>query len=272
MQKDRIRADPSYCLDQHLFLENPLPCLEVNREFVLGIHGKQWKATLAHRFVELLHQKTMTTTSANGSANTNNNNNNHNNKHKFCRLYTQNIDGLEDQCGLPHSKRIAVHGSMDEAVCAICTQAMPLEQFCHLLRTHIKDITGQDKNAPLHSTPIRCQRCNAPAVKPNIVLFRSSLPKIFFEKMPQDTRDVDLLIIMGTSLGVAPANRYEKQHCSVVTVVVVVEMAPVVLILVCGGEKRSLHVCVHVITPPSLFADCYKLVWSGEFPNRVCVS
>jgi NAD-dependent deacetylase sirtuin 2 len=184
-QRDRIRMDPSYSLDQHLFMENPLPCLEVNREFVLGIQSRKWKATLAHRFVELLQEKTG----------------------KLCRLYTQNIDGLEDQCGLPHNKRIAVHGSMDEACCAVCQEVMPMQEFCEKLQNQIKDITGKDSTAPKESTPIRCPRCHAPAVKPNIVLFRSSLPKEFFQNVPVDTKDVDLLIVMGTSLGVAPANR-----------------------------------------------------------------
>lgn len=184
-QRERIRTDPSYSLDQRLFLENPLPCLEVNREFVLGIHEKKWKATLAHRFVELLYEKLPS---------------------KFCRLYTQNIDGLEDQCGLPHDRRIAVHGSMDEAACAVCGSSMDLERFCQLMKAQIKDITGQDTQAPTESTPILCPCCRAPSVKPNIVLFRSSLPKVFFRKVPVDTQDVDLLLIMGTSLGVAPAN------------------------------------------------------------------
>jgi len=183
-QRDRIQIDPSYALDQNLFLENPLPCLEVNREFVLGIQSRKWKATLAHRFVELLEEKTG----------------------KLCRLYTQNIDGLEDQCGLPHSKRIAVHGSMDEASCAVCHEPMPMDEFCHRLRTQIKDITGRDPTAPKESTPIGCSRCKGPCVKPNIVLFRSSLPKEFFQKVPMDTQNVDLLVIIGTSLGVAPAN------------------------------------------------------------------
>jgi len=228
-QEESIHADPSYALDQHLFLENPLPCLEVNRDFVLGIYERRWKATLAHRFVELLHAKTG----------------------KLCRLYTQNIDGLEDQCQLlPHSIRIAVHGSMDEACCAKCGAIMPMEQFCHEMRTKIKDWTrgiiprkeddqsnhdddddggggSQDddndgaandpvsssksqptvpSDAPTTSSPIICDSCGAPAVKPNIVLFRSPLPPQFFEYSIPDTQSADLLIILGTSLGVAPAN------------------------------------------------------------------
>lgn len=80
-QRQEFRRDPTAALDQHLFLENPLPCLELKRSFILGTHRCQWKATLAHRFIELLHNKTG----------------------KLIRAYTQNIDGLECQLDLPPS-------------------------------------------------------------------------------------------------------------------------------------------------------------------------
>jgi NAD-dependent deacetylase sirtuin 2 len=186
VQRERIRHDPTYCLDQHLFLENPLPCLEVNREFILGLRDRKWKATLAHRFVELLQTQ---------------------GNNRLCRLYTQNIDGLEDQCvGLGHSRRIAVHGSMDTAECAVCNHETPFDDFCQKVQRQIKDITNRDPTAPSKSTPIRCESCGAATVKPAIVLFRSSLPKEFFQKVPEDVKDVDLFLVMGTSLHVAPAN------------------------------------------------------------------
>ena len=180
-----IRKDPSAALDHPLFLENPLPCLESQREFILGTHEQRWKATLAHRFVELLHHKT----------------------NKLVRLYTQNIDGLEDQCTrLPCEKVICVHGSMDRAECAACGATQDFDQFCRAVETQIKDLSLRDTNAPSESTPIRCTLCLSTTVKPAIVLFRSSLPRIFFEKVPEDVEDVDMLIIIGTSLKVAPAN------------------------------------------------------------------
>jgi hypothetical protein len=89
-EKDLIRQDPSRALEHDLFLQNPLPCLELKRKFLLGTKDQVWKTTLAHRFVELLHTKT----------------------NKLTRLYTQNIDGLEDQCELlPHDKVVNVHGT-----------------------------------------------------------------------------------------------------------------------------------------------------------------
>lgn len=89
VEREAIRVDPTTALEMGMFLQNPLPCLELNRPFILGTRDKIWKATLAHRFVELLHTKTG----------------------KLTRLYQQNIDGLESQCtNLPREKVVMVHG------------------------------------------------------------------------------------------------------------------------------------------------------------------
>jgi len=117
------------------------------------------------------------------------------------------MEGLEDQCTeLPREKVIAVHGSMDRAECARCKSEADFNAFCDSVRDQIKDLSGKDPKAPSESTAIECKVCGYAAMKPSIVLFRSSLPKAFFEKVPNDIKDADLLIVIGTSLRVAPAN------------------------------------------------------------------
>lgn len=180
-----MEMDPTTVFEKGMFLQNPLPCLELKRSFILGTRDKTWKATLAHRFVELLHQKTG----------------------KLTRLYTQNIDGLEGQCKhLPREKVVSVHGSMDRAACELCGAEADFNEFCNDVKRCIKDISGQDPSAPSESKVIRCKTCSHPAVKPTIVLFRSSLPEEFYTLSRDDLPDADLLIIVGTSLTVAPAN------------------------------------------------------------------
>lgn len=184
-ERSLIGEDPTLALDKGMFLQNPLPMLETKRSFILGTYEKRWRATLAHRFVELLHTKLG----------------------KLTRLYTQNIDGLELQCtGLPREKVVNVHGSMGAAACEQCGQGVDFDEFCENVRTNVKDITSQDDDAPLESTPIQCGACGNPAVKPTIVLFRGSMPKEFHVRAAEDLPDCDLLIVMGTSLTVAPAN------------------------------------------------------------------
>ena len=39
-EREAIRADPTFALDMTLFLQNPLPCLELNRPFILGTRDK----------------------------------------------------------------------------------------------------------------------------------------------------------------------------------------------------------------------------------------
>jgi NAD-dependent deacetylase sirtuin 2 len=185
IEREAIRIDPSVALEQTLFLKNPLPCLELNRSFLLGTRNQQWKATLAHRFIELLHTKT----------------------NKLSRLYTQNIDGLEDQCTqLPREKVVNVHGSMDRAECAMCHSEANFDDFCNQVQKQIKDLSGDDPTAPSESTAIACPVCGYNTMKPAIVLFKSTLPERFFELVPRDIPFCDLMIVMGTSLRVAPAN------------------------------------------------------------------
>lgn len=73
------------------------------------------------------------------------------------------------------------------------------------MKTQIKDIYNVDPTAPKESSEIRCPACNKALVKPNTVLFGSSLPGAFFEELPQ-LDEADLLIVAGTSLVVSPAN------------------------------------------------------------------
>ncbi|KAL7499044.1 hypothetical protein ACHAWT_009640 [Skeletonema menzelii] len=179
-----IEDDPTVALDKGMFLRNPLPMLELKRDFILGTHTKKWKATLAHRFIELLHTKLG----------------------KLTRLYTQNIDGLELQTSIPKEKIVNVHGSMGAAACELCEAEVDFDVFCEKISSNIKDITGRDENAPASSTPITCEACGNPTVKPTIVLFRGAMPQLFHRRVAEDLPDCDLLIIMGTSLQVAPAN------------------------------------------------------------------
>jgi NAD-dependent deacetylase sirtuin 2 len=185
IERELIAEDPTLALDKGMFLRNPLPMLELKRDFILGTQEARWKSTIAHRFVEFLHTKLG----------------------KLTRIYTQNIDGLELQCkGLPKEKVVNVHGSMGSAACESCETEVDFDDFCSKVRSSVKDITGQSPDAPSESKPIVCEACGKPTVKPTIVLFRGSMPKEFHERTAEDLGDCDLLIIMGTSLTVSPAN------------------------------------------------------------------
>lgn len=181
-----MEQDPTYVVSWDIFKRNPFPYLEVRRPFILNTRDQVWKATIAHRFAELLHTKT----------------------NKLTRVYTQNIDGLDRQNeNVPSDKIISVHGTIAKANCEGCGHEHDFDSFCNDVQIKIKDIYKMDPNAPTESSLILCQNCGKPLVKPSTVLYGRSLPSEFFEKVPEDLETLDLLIIAGTSLTVAPANQ-----------------------------------------------------------------
>jgi len=185
-----MRADPTKVVSAEIFLENQFCYLELRRPFILGLAEKQWKATISHFFVRLCYDKGL-----------------------LRRLYTQNIDGLDFQTGVPTSKLTTVHGTMGKIKCEFCSStSMELDQFRELVKRNIKDIYKQDPTAPLESTHILCPDCNSPGLKPATVLYGSSLPEDFHTCCEEDfPSNVDLFICAGTSLTVSPANNLVRK-------------------------------------------------------------
>lgn len=95
------------------------------------------------------------------------------------------------------------------------------------VETNIKDIYNvHGTKSPAESTPILCNNCQQPLVKPTTVLFGRSLPSEFFERANEDMPELDLFIVAGTSLVVSPANSLVYQ-CADNTIRVVVNQDPV---------------------------------------------
>lgn len=107
------------------------------------------------------------------------------------RVYTQNIDGLERIAGLPTDKVIECHGNYYSAHCMKCNAQYELNE----IRSEI--IKG---DIPL------CPKCKEGVIKPDIVLFGEELPEKFYQNIQNDFNQCDLLILIGTSLKVAPVN------------------------------------------------------------------
>ena len=203
-QRQLLNKNPSYVLTWDLFRENALPYLEVQRPFILGTQEQKWKATVCHKFAQLLHTKTG----------------------KLRRVYTHNIDGLDFQYrGLPVDKILPVNGSLAQAACEGCGAPADYDRFCEAVRTNIKDVrtTSSAKNhdekdkgaapqSPAESTPILCENCQKPLVKPTVVLLRrrstpETLHRAFFEQMKEDLPHLDLLLILEQKMWALPTDR-----------------------------------------------------------------
>ena len=102
-------------------------------------------------------------------------------------IFTQNIDGLEIKAKIPQEKLVFAHGNSYEGHCPKCQTNIDIEK--------IND--GINKGEIYY-----CPICKGPC-KPKIVFYGESLPLNFFERL-QDIKDVDLIIVMGTSLKVFP--------------------------------------------------------------------
>ena len=108
------------------------------------------------------------------------------------RVFTQNIDALEFLAGLEPSEVVEAHGTFNRSYCTKCKKTFDLPWL---------------KNAIFNSpggVP-KCPNCRG-VVRPDVVLFGESLPGIFWGRASSDFPKCDLLIVLGTSLAVAPFN------------------------------------------------------------------
>ncbi|MCJ1341288.1 Sir2 histone deacetylase Hst2 [Bachmanniomyces sp. S44760] len=148
--------------DISYFRNNPLPFYTLAHELYPG----KYYPTIAHSFIRLLSDKGL-----------------------LLKLFTQNIDCLEREAGVPEREIVEAHGSFARQRCIECKTEYPGD----LMRK-----TVLAKEIPHCLTP----NCNG-LVKPDIVFFGEPLPEEF-SKNRSLPADADLCIVMGTSLSVQP--------------------------------------------------------------------
>ncbi|CAA9957061.1 NAD-dependent deacetylase sirtuin-2 [Pyrenophora teres f. maculata] len=153
---------PEAVFDIGFFRNNPEPFYALAQELYPG----KFRPTITHSFIYLLHQKGM-----------------------LLKLFTQNIDCLEREAGVPGDKIIEAHGSFATQCCIDCKKPYPKERMQEAIEI---------KTVP------RCldTSCNG-LVKPEIVFFGEQLPSDFFNNRHLPSQ-ADLAIVMGTSLSVHP--------------------------------------------------------------------
>lgn len=113
--------------------------------------------------------------------------------------FTQNIDGLELDAGVPFDKLTQAHGHMRTARCCECSASVPITAFFEAVALE---------------TPLYCTSCEVPEearsveeprgiIKPDIVFFGENLPASFLSNA-RKIAEADLVFVMGTSLKVFP--------------------------------------------------------------------
>lgn len=130
--------------------------------------GRRHSPTLTHSFLKLLSDKGV-----------------------LLRNYSQNIDGLEHLAGIPADKLVECHGHFRTASCIDCRKAADAAR--------VQKTIVESKETPL------CDKCGG-HVKPDIVFFGEDLPERFHQLLKGDVRKADCMLILGTSLQVAPVS------------------------------------------------------------------
>lgn len=104
---------------------------------------------------------------------------------KLRAIVTQNIDGLHQKAG--SSRVLELHGNLQTATCHSCGRQYPMEVV-------------RNDQAPV---PL-CPECHHP-LQPDIVLFEQALPEQVVWAAVHAIENCQLLLVVGTSLTVAPA-------------------------------------------------------------------
>ncbi|KAJ4407568.1 NAD-dependent histone deacetylase sir2 [Didymella pomorum] len=198
--------EPEQVFDIHNFDEDPRIFYQLAGDIVPDL--KKWTPT--HEFIKLLQDKD-----------------------KLLTNYTQNIDNVEANAGIRKEKLIQCHGSWATATCRKCKYNVPGEDIFDSVRAMkpaeckrcVEEIAsqkpGMKRKRASNGHPARKKRSSdedsesdgafdipQPGImKPDITFFGEALPNDFFDRLKDVDKDkVDLVIVMGTSMKVAPVS------------------------------------------------------------------
>ena len=207
-------SDPQEVFDINLFRRDPNIFYSIAKDILPDTR----KFTPTHAFIALLQQKG-----------------------KLLTNYSQNIDNIESAAGILPEKLIQCHGSFASATCIACQWKIPLTADSYVyqemkkknvpkcrrcierlrLRPAVmkrkRSQNGQDKKRKKTSgyphdgdTSDEDNEYDYPTagvMKPDIIFFGEALPDTFSERLTNhDKHKVDLVIVIGTSLKVAPVS------------------------------------------------------------------
>ncbi|KAF9177929.1 NAD-dependent histone deacetylase sir2 [Haplosporangium sp. Z 11] len=200
--------DPQQMFDLDFFRERP----EIFYSFAREIFPSNFMPSPSHYFIRLLEEQG-----------------------KLLRNYTQNIDTLEQMAGIKNV--LQCHGSFATASCVRCANQVVGEEikdsifkqeiaYCKVCKTpsppprsKTKAKTkakAKKKTKSGYSTSDEDELdeeadANRALMKPDIVFFGEKLPTIFDQSLKEDRENVDLLIVIGSSLKVAPVSDIMQQ-------------------------------------------------------------
>lgn len=98
---------PEELFDFDVFLDNPQPFFKFARNLYYPLGGSApARPSDSHKLLALLEQRK-----------------------KLLRVYSQNIDGLEEEAGVSAKKVVYAHGSLQHATCCKCKRKVPADEI-----------------------------------------------------------------------------------------------------------------------------------------------
>ena len=196
--------EPEDVFDISMFDNDPTVFYKLAGEILPDL--KKWSPT--HEFIRLLQDKG-----------------------KLLTNYTQNIDNVEAVAGLQKEKIIQCHGSWATATCRKCKYRVPGDQIfedmrkqepaqCKQCLEEIKQRPSMKRKRSSNGSKKRrgpgdddsdsdgAYDIPEPGImKPDITFFGEQLPNDFFDRLKEEDKDkTDLVIVIGTSMKVAPVS------------------------------------------------------------------
>lgn len=213
---------PEELFDWEIFKEDPRPFYKFARNlyfpFGSGDDAERVRPSDSHKLLALLEQKKM-----------------------LLRVYSQNIDGLEETAGVSIKKMVYAHGSLQYATCCKCNNRVTAKE----IEPAILNRTVPLCEVPTRGTSIHRKRNPVPVVaplmnpsrakkrprtmldmdyafdaqeagkpdacngvlKPGVTFFGEALNDTVRKSLEADRSKVDALIVIGTSLSVAPMSK-----------------------------------------------------------------
>lgn len=141
---------------------------------------------------------------------------------KIRKIYTQNIDGLEEKAGIPKDKLIYCHGNIKTCSCCECGKKYDIKKI--LDNFDKKEYTFCTENIKYEDSE-KFKICEG-IIKPDVILFGEKLKDEYFENIKEDLENCDLLLVIGTSLKVSPVNNIIKDVNKTTLVIYVNKEAP----------------------------------------------
>jgi len=169
---------------------------------------------------------------------------------KLRAVVTQNIDSLHQKAGVPEEKVHELHGHHRSVICAANRTRLNPEPFgdgtCDFA-CNMSDVSERD------AVPL-CPKCSAP-LRTETVMFEQAMPSGAVESATQAVKEADLLIVVGSTLIVAPANELPAEAIR--------RGIPVVLVNF-DETRYDNHVTVLVRRPAGeLFAEVAAILKAG---------